>query len=101
MTKSNFPIKIDLLSMSKSVFIRYNTDIIQPNIHRISSLHFYNVLMYDFAFSSIGKLSKLDRVKTVILENSVSSLLNDFLNQLSSLSLLISLIITSADTVQD
>ncbi|CAF0993178.1 unnamed protein product [Adineta steineri] len=39
---STIPIEVNLSSISKSTFQRYNKDIILPNKHRIHSLHLSN-----------------------------------------------------------
>jgi hypothetical protein len=57
--------------------------------------------MYEFVLSSIGKLSKFSRVETLILENIEYACLRKLLDQLPSLSLVSSLVISSVDSVKD
>jgi hypothetical protein len=87
--------------MSKSTFKRYNTDIIQNNIHRIKSLCLSNVLSYAVDILSLYKLSEFYRIETLILHNIESVRLKNLLDQLSSLSLLSSLVIISADAIKN
>ncbi|CAF1162516.1 unnamed protein product [Rotaria sordida] len=47
LTYPNFPLKIKLLSTSKSTFQRYHTQIIIPNQHRIKSLYLSNPFIID------------------------------------------------------
>ena len=67
--KSNFPIKINLLSMSKSLLKRFNEDIIKPSIHRITSFRLSNVFVYDYDLLSIPELSEFQQLQTLILYN--------------------------------
>ena len=99
--KSNFPIKINLLSMSKSLLKRCNEDIIKPNIHRIMSFRLSNIFMYDYILLSIPELSKFQQLQTLILYNIESKYIENLLNQLRSLSLLSSLVISSMDEVKN
>jgi hypothetical protein len=92
---------MNISSMSKSAFKCYNKDIIKNNMHRIHSLRFSDVYIYDFVFSSNYKLSEFYRVETLILHNIDSYYLDNLLDQLSSLSLLSSLVITSVDSVRN
>jgi hypothetical protein len=87
--------------MSKSTFKRYNTDIIVTNIHRINSLRLSDVFVYDLISLSIWKLSEFWRLETLILHNIESEHLEIVLKQLTSLSLLSSLTITSVDNVRN
>jgi hypothetical protein len=96
---SNLPIKINILSMLKSTRQRYNKDIIIPNMHRIISFHVSNVFTYNIDFSSLYKLRKLRRLETLILHNVESEYVENLLNQLPSLSLLSSLVITFGSSV--
>jgi hypothetical protein len=87
--------------MSKSTFKRYNTDIIQSNIHRIKSLCLSNILNDVVDFLSLNKLSEFYRIKTLIVRNIESTRLKNLLDQLLSLSLLSSLVIISAGTIKN
>jgi hypothetical protein len=100
-TNSNLPIKINLSSISKSTFNRYNEDIIETNMHRINLLRLSGVFMYDFALSIISKLSMFDRIETLILDNIESKYLENLFNQLLFLPLLSSLVINSVDIIKD
>jgi hypothetical protein len=100
-TNSNLPIKINLSSISKSTFNRYNEDIIETNMHRINLLRVADVFMYDFAFSIISKLSMFDRIETLILDNIESKYLENLFNQLLFLPLLSSLVINSVDKIKN
>jgi hypothetical protein len=97
---SNLPIKINVSSMSKSTRQRYNKDIIKPNMHRIISFHVSNVFTYNIAFSSLYKLRKFRRLETLILHNVEFEYVENLLNQLLSLSLLSSLVITFGSSVK-
>jgi hypothetical protein len=85
--------------MSKSTCQRYNKDIIEPNMDRIISFHVSNVFTYNIDFSSLYKLRKFRRLETLILHNVESEYVENLLNQLPSLSLLSSLVITFVSSV--
>ena len=57
--------------------------------------------MYDSIFSSMPSLSEFQQLETLILYNIESEYLNDLLNQLQSLPLLSSLVITSSKGVRN
>jgi hypothetical protein len=87
--------------MSKSAFERYNEDIIETNIDRISTLRISDVVMYDPALSSICKILEFDRLETLVLDNIETQYLKNLLNQMLSLSSLSSLTISTVDNVKD
>ena len=87
--------------MSKDAFKRYNADIIEASMDRVSTVRIFDVFMYDDVLSVTGGLSKFHRVKTLILENIQSECLEDLVNQLPTLSLLSSLTISTIDDVKN
>lgn len=97
LSHSRLPIKIDLSSLSESAWKRYNADIFENNLERISSFRIIDLYMYDLAFSSIHKLLPFNRLKCLILNNIESNCLENFLSQLSSLTSLASLAIATID----
>jgi hypothetical protein len=101
LTYSTLPVKINISSMSKSAFKRYNTDIIMPNIHRINSLRISNVFIYDLVPSPVTILSEFLRLERLSLNNIESKYLKQLLLQLISLPSLSSLTIRSADHVKN
>ncbi|CAF4417097.1 unnamed protein product, partial [Adineta steineri] len=64
---STVPIEVNLSSISKSTFQRYNKDIILPNKLRIHSLHLSNPCLYDDISSPIHILSQFLRLETLSL----------------------------------
>ncbi|CAF4361989.1 unnamed protein product, partial [Adineta steineri] len=72
---STIPIEVNLSSISKSTFQRYNKDIILPNKHRIHSLHLSNPCLYDDISSPIHILSQFLHLKTLSLNNIASKYL--------------------------
>jgi hypothetical protein len=99
LTHSNLPIKINILSMSKSNFQRYYTHIILPYQHRISSLCITNLLSFDLDISTHRILSIFNRLETLILENIHSNYLKTVLQDIASLPNLSSLIIITIDYI--
>ena len=87
--------------MSKSAFKCYNKDIIQSNIHRITSIRISEVVMYDLILSLIDNLIKFDRIDTIILDNIEAKYIENLLEKLRSLSSLSSLVINSNDSVKN
>ncbi|CAF0917874.1 unnamed protein product [Adineta steineri] len=98
---STVPIDINLSSISKSTFHRYNKDVILPNKHRIHSLHLSNPCLYDDISSPIHILSQFLRLETLSLNNIESKHLEYLLPTLVSLSCLSSLSITSNDIIRN
>ncbi|CAF4191090.1 unnamed protein product, partial [Adineta steineri] len=98
-TNSTLPIEVNLSSISKSTFERYNKDIILPNKHRIRSLHLSNPCLYDDISSPIHILSQFLHLKTLSLNNIESKHLEYLLPTLVSLPRLSSLSITSIDII--
>ncbi|CAF3892964.1 unnamed protein product [Adineta steineri] len=79
---STVPIEVNLSSISKSTFQRYNKDIILPNKLRIHSLHLSNLCLYDDISSPIHILSQFRHLKTLSLNNIESKHLEDLLPRL-------------------
>ncbi|CAF1002950.1 unnamed protein product [Adineta steineri] len=98
-TNTTLPIEVNLSSISKSTFQRYNKDIILPNKHRIHSLHLSNPCLYDDISSPIHILSQFLHLKTLSLHNIESKHLEYLLPTLVSLPRLSSLSITSIDII--
>ncbi|CAF0833251.1 unnamed protein product [Adineta steineri] len=98
-TNTTLPIEVNLSSISKSTFQRYNKDIILPNKHRIHSLHLSNPCLYDDISSPIHILSQFLHLKTLSLNNIESKHLEYLLPTLVSLPRLSSLSITSIDII--
>ncbi|CAF4160897.1 unnamed protein product [Adineta steineri] len=98
-TNSTLPIEVNLSSISKSTFERYNKDIILPNKHRIHSLHLSNPCLYDDISSPIHILSQFLHLKTLSLNNIESKHLEYLLPTLVSLPCLSSLSITSINII--
>ncbi|CAF1373721.1 unnamed protein product [Rotaria sordida] len=98
---SNFPIKIKLLSASKSTFQRYYTQIIIPNQHRIKSLYLSNPFIIDGIFSSTRIELKLIKLETLILNKISSIYFENLLKYLFILPYLSSLIINCEDEIQN
>ena len=92
---SHLPIKIDLLSLSESTWKRYNTDIIECNLHRISAFCISDSSMYDLALSPLCKILPFNRLECLILNNIESKCLENLLDHFSSLSSLSTLVITT------
>ncbi|CAF1150383.1 unnamed protein product [Adineta steineri] len=89
---SNYPIKINISSISKPNFQRYYKDIIIPYRQRIKSLRITNILAINIVLSSQDNISKLTRLETLILTNISSSYLRNLqylinLPKLSSLTI--------------
>ncbi|CAF5040113.1 unnamed protein product, partial [Rotaria sp. Silwood1] len=84
-TNSNFPIKINISSISKSIFQRYYTHIIIPYQHRIISLSIVNFLSFDLDISPHRILSTFTRLKTLILVKINSEYLENILEDIASL----------------
>ncbi len=101
LTNSNLPISISLSSMSKSAFKRYNADIIETNIDRISTLRIFDGFMYDPALSLISNILNSCRIETLVLDNIETQYLKNLLDQMLSLSSLSSLTISTVDRVND
>lgn len=93
--------KINLSSLSKSAFEKYNQDIIQTVSHRVRSFALENVFMYDYILSSIPKLSQFEQLRTLIFHNIESKYIENVLDQLQSLRLLSSLILDSTEDVNN
>ncbi len=101
LTHSNLPINIDLSSVSKSAWKRFNADIVETNMDRISTVRISDPYMYDLVLLPIGKLWQFDRVETLVLDNIESECLEPLLTELSALSLLSSLAISTIDHVSN
>ncbi|CAF0784327.1 unnamed protein product [Adineta steineri] len=97
---SSLPIEVNLSSISKSLFQRYNKDVIMRNKHRIYSLHLSNICLYDDVYSPIHILAECLRLETLNVNNIESKHLEYLVPVLISLPCLSSLSISSADNVQ-
>ncbi|CAF3622400.1 unnamed protein product [Adineta steineri] len=96
---STLPIEVNLSSISKSTFQRFNKDIILPNKHRIHSLHLSNLCLYDDISSPIHIISEFLHLETLSLNNIELKYLEYLLGTLVSLPCLSSLSIVSADFI--
>ncbi|CAF1097869.1 unnamed protein product [Adineta ricciae] len=94
--KSTLPLRINIPLMSSSTFHRYNNHIIQRNLQRTHSIHISNHFMYDIQTLPLVQMTFLQRL---VVENIESKCLENLLNQLTLLSHLSSLSITTIDTV--
>ena len=101
LTHSNLPINLNLSSISKSNWKRYSADIIEDNLHRISTLRIFNPCIHDFVLPSLDRILPLNRVGRLILKNIEFKCLENLFNRLLSLSQLSSLTITTADDAQE
>ncbi|CAF3964394.1 unnamed protein product [Rotaria sordida] len=97
LTNSTLPLKINISSMSKSIFQSYNRHIIMPNKHRIISLYLSNSFIVDIIFSPVRIASNFTRLETLIFDNIKSKYLINILNHLVSLPNLSSLIMIPID----
>ena len=96
LTHSDYPIKIDLSSLSKAAWKRYNADIIESTVNRIRVFRISDTFMYDSCLLFLfEKLSAFNRMECLILENVGFESLENLLDQLLSLSQLSSLTITA------
>ncbi|UJR06562.1 hypothetical protein I4U23_010846 [Adineta vaga] len=84
--------------MSSSSFDSYNRDMIIPNQQRIHSIEILNSFMYD---DEILSLSNKISLRTLIVENIERNRIKYLLNQLTSLSYLSSLTISTVDRVEN
>lgn len=85
---------IDMSYLSKPNFQRYSTEMIQPNSHRIHSLHLGNRWMFEEIFSTPENVQRFSALRTIILDNMVTF---NVLNRLTSCPNLSSLIIHGSD----
>ncbi len=92
-THPSLPIQINISSLSKSTFQRYYTPVIQPNKHRIHSIHLSNPCAIDFFSSSIENISKCSQLQTLVLDTIEPQCLENLLKSLALLSNLSSLAI--------
>jgi hypothetical protein len=61
------------MSVFQSCQNRFVNVTLEMVFNRITSLKISNTIMCDFVFSSIGSLSKLNRIKTLIFDNSITN----------------------------
>ncbi|CAF1520734.1 unnamed protein product, partial [Rotaria sp. Silwood1] len=101
LTNSIYPIRINILAMSKSNFEHYYNDIIIPNKHRINKLRLSNIFTINIIFSSSRFICKYLQLETLILDNIKSKSLENILNHLSFLPKLNSLTIHPIDYIQN
>ncbi|CAF1565185.1 unnamed protein product, partial [Adineta steineri] len=99
--KSTLPIEVNLSSISKSTFQRFNKDIILSNKHRIHSLHLSNPCLYDDISSPTHIISDFLHLETLSLNNMESQYLEHLLATLVSLPCLSSLSIISTGYMQN
>lgn len=99
---SNLPVKIDLSSLSKSSWKRYNEYIIENiNMDRITTFRINESCMYDHVLSSFDQILSFNRIENLILENIEYIYLDSLIDQISSLSSLSSLIISTKGDTDD
>jgi hypothetical protein len=96
---SILPIKINILSLSKSNFQDYYSDIIELNKHRITSLHLSDLFIIDIILSPPCNISKFIRLETLILDHIEAKHLENVLKYAFSLPNLFSLIINPIDSI--
>ena len=101
LTNSNSSIKINLSSVSKAIWKQYNADIIENNMHRITTFRIPDVFIYDCVLSSLEKLLTFNRIQCLILNHIEPKCLENLLHQLISLSQLSSLTITTSEYVRN
>ncbi|CAF1342622.1 unnamed protein product [Rotaria sp. Silwood1] len=101
LTNSIYPIRINILAMSKSNFEHYYNDIIIPNKHRINKIRLSNLFTINIIFSSSRFICKYLQLETLILDNIKSKSLENILNHLSFLPKLNSLTIHPIDYIQN
>jgi hypothetical protein len=92
---------VNLSSISKSAFEKYNKDIIVPNKHRIHSFHLSNLLIYDHISSPTHILSEFVRLESLFLHNIESKYLHNLLHELMPVPYLTSLSIISVGKARD
>ncbi|CAF1158639.1 unnamed protein product [Adineta steineri] len=100
LTCSNFPIKINISSISRSNFQDYYTDIIIPYQHRITSICIRN-LFFNCDVSLHIILSKFIQLERLILENISSEYVENILKDIACLPNLSSLVIIVEDHVKN
>ncbi|CAF3727073.1 unnamed protein product [Adineta steineri] len=100
LTCSNFPIKINISSISRSNFQDYYTDIIIPYQHRITSICIRN-LFFNCDISLHTILSKFIQLERLILENISSEYVENILKDIACLPNLSSLVIIVEDHVKN
>ncbi|CAF1415821.1 unnamed protein product [Adineta steineri] len=93
---SNYPIQINISSISKSLFQRYLINIIIPQCHRIKSFSLSNPLISDI-YPQVGNCTQL---QSIILDQVQSSSIESILDSLYSLPKLTSLTIKTIDKVK-
>ncbi|CAF3610962.1 unnamed protein product [Rotaria socialis] len=97
LTNLTLPINIDMSSMSKSDFQKYYKQIIIPHTHRIKSIHLSNPFSIDVFLTHNCIISKLIRLKTLILYDIQSIDFQNLFIYLISLPYLSSLVISNID----
>jgi hypothetical protein len=98
---SNFPIQINISTMSKSNFELYHKNMIKPNKHRINILHLSNPFTVDIIFSPPRIICEFIQLETLILDNIDARYLHNILKHLTVLPKLQSLVLTPTDYVED
>ncbi len=93
---SNFPISINILSVSKSTFQRFLTHIIIPQTYRITSLRLSNPFATDmYLLLIVPIITKFIRLEALTLNSIEASHIKQVLDHLSSIPVLSSLTIAS------
>ena len=101
LTHSNLPIQIDLSSLSKSAYRRYNADIIEHDMDRISGFRTSNPCMQDLVLTSLEKMLPFNRLESLSLVNIEYTYLESLLDRFFCLSRLSSLTIAMIDHVSN
>ncbi|CAF1319666.1 unnamed protein product [Adineta steineri] len=96
--ESNVPRKSNLFLMSKTIFNRYNEDIILSNRQQIHTLRISNYFMFEKKSFSFSYQTSL---RTLIIENIKSTDVKVILRQLTSLSNLTSLSISTLNAIRN
>ena len=97
---SQFPIDVNIASISKGNFQHFYTDVLQPNIHRIKSLCISNFFTADILLSTPSHVAKYLQLETLILDNLPKGYLNN-LRYLNVLPRLFSLVVLSHNDIND
>ncbi len=97
---SNLPIKINISCISKFAFHRYLTHIIAPHTDRIQSLRLSNPFSTYMSLLLFPLMTNFIRLKSLTINNIEADYIGEVVDQLSSLPVLSSLLITSNDYIK-